>query len=326
MPITKNALLRYKILDECFSNRYKSFFIEDLINICSERISEFYGQEKSISRRQILEDIKFMESADGYDAPIERLKDGKRVFYRYEDPDFSILKKPFKTHEIEAISEAIEIFSRIQGLEWADSLKVKFDSNVKSTEKIIDFEENKFLKGLKFLNPLYQYIINNQPVEVEYKPFTEELKRLVISPYYLKQYNNRWFLLGQNHIENYLQTLALDRIQNVEKSKENFIETSIDFEEYFDEIIGVTNFQDKEIQEVIIELSEDIIPYIDSKPLHSTQQIKGNVLTIYIKPNYELETLLLSFGEKMKVLAPDDLKNKIYERLQKSINQYVELE
>lgn len=326
MPITKNALLRYKILDECFSNRYKSFFIEDLINICSERISEFYGQEKSISRRQILEDIKFMESADGYDAPIERLKDGKRVFYRYEDPDFSILKKPFKTHEIEAISEAIEIFSRIQGLEWADSLKVKFDSNVKSTEKIIDFEENKFLKGLKFLNPLYQYIINNQPVEVEYKPFTEELKRLVISPYYLKQYNNRWFLLGQNHIENYLQTLALDRIQNVEKSKENFIETSIDFEDYFDEIVGVTNFQDKEIQEVIIELSEDIIPYIDSKPLHSTQQIKGNVLTIYIKPNYELETLLLSFGEKMKVLAPDDLKNKIYERLQKSINQYVELE
>lgn len=326
MPITKNALLRYKILDECFSNRYKSFFIEDLIRICSERISEFYGQEKSISRRQILEDIKFMESTDGYDAPIERLKDGKRVFYRYEDPDFSILKKPFKTHEIEAISEAIEIFSRIQGLEWADSLKVKFDSNVKSTEKIIDFEENKFLKGLKFLNPLYQYIINNQPVEVEYKPFTEELKRLVISPYYLKQYNNRWFLLGQNHIENYLQTLALDRIQNVEKSKENFIETSIDFEEYFDEIIGVTNFQDKEIQEVIIELSEDIIPYIDSKPLHSTQQIKGNVLTIYIKPNYELETLLLSFGEKMKVLAPDDLKNKIYERLQKSINQYVEVE
>lgn len=325
MPITKNALLRYKILDECFSNRYKCFFIEDLISICSERISEFYGIEKSVSRRQIFEDIKFMESVDGYDAPIEHLKEGKRVFYRYEDPNFSIFKKPFNIHEVETITEAIEIFSRIQGLEWADSLKVKFDSSIKTTEKIIDFEENKFLKGLKFLNPLYQYIVNKQGVEVEYKPFTEEVKQFVISPYYLKQYNNRWFLLGQNHTENYLQTLALDRIKNIERSKEYFIRNSIDFEEYFEEIVGVTNFQDKEIQEVIILLSEDVIPYVSSKPLHSTQQIKGNILTICVKLNYELETLLLSFGEKMKVLAPADLKNRIYERLQNSVNQYIEL-
>lgn len=131
--------------------------------------------------------------------------------------------------------------------------------------------------------------------------------------------------MGQNHTENYLQTLALDRIKNIERSKEHFIRNSIDFEEYFEEIVGVTNFQDKEIQEVIILLSEDVIPYVSSKPLHSTQQIKGNILTICVKLNYELETLLLSFGEKMKVLAPADLKNRIYERLQNSVNQYIEL-
>lgn len=322
MPVTKNALLRYKILDECFSNRYKKFFIEDLIDICSERISEYYGKEKKVSRRQILEDIKFMESSDGYDAQIERIKDGKRVFYRYEERDFSILKKPFTADELEAISEAIEIFSRIQGLEWADALKVKLKSSVKLENKIIDFEENRFLKGLKFLGSLYHYIINNQSIEIQYKPFIETSQTYIISPYYLKQYNNRWFLLGKNHIENYLQVIALDRIQNLEISNEKYIENEIDFEDYFEEIIGVTNFQDKKIEEIKIQLSENIIPYIISKPLHPSQRIEGNILTINVKLNYELESLILSFGEKIKVLAPTDLKNRIYERLQESVNQY----
>lgn len=322
MPITKNALLRYKILDECFSNRYKKFFIEDLIDICSERISEYYGKEKKVSRRQILEDIKFMESSDGYDAQIERIKDGKRVFYRYEERDFSILKKPFTADELEAISEAIEIFSRIQGLEWTDALKVKLKSSVKLENKIIDFEENRFLKGLKFLGSLYHYIVNNQSIEIQYKPFIETSQTYIISPYYLKQYNNRWFLLGKNHIENYLQVIALDRIQNLEISNEKYIENEIDFEDYFEEIIGVTNFQDKKIEEIKIQLSENIIPYIISKPLHPSQRIEGNILTINVKLNYELESLILSFGENMKVLAPTDLKNRIYERLQKSVNQY----
>lgn len=322
MPVTKNALLRYKILDECFSNRYKKFFIEDLIDICSERISEYYGKEKKVSRRQILEDIKFMESSDGYDAQIERIKDGKRVFYRYEERDFSILKKPFTADELEAISEAIEIFSRIQGLEWTDALKVKLKSSVKLENKIIDFEENRFLKGLKFLGSLYHYIVNNQSIEIQYKPFIETSQTYIISPYYLKQYNNRWFLLGKNHIENYLQVIALDRIQNLEISNEKYIENEIDFEDYFEEIIGVTNFQDKKIEEIKIQLSENIIPYIISKPLHPSQRIEGNILTINVKLNYELESLILSFGEKIKVLAPTDLKNRIYERLQESVNQY----
>lgn len=327
MAVNKNAQLRYNVLDDCFSNYYKKFFIEDLINVCNEKLTEYYGEEKSVSRRQILEDIKFMESADGYDAPIIRIREGKKVYYRYEG-DFSIRKRIFNTSELEMISEAMEIFSRIEGLDWAESLKLKLKSEtdtIKLERKIIDFEENKLLKGLKFLNPLYHYIVNKQSIIISYKPFNENLQELQISPYYLKQYNNRWFLLGKNHIENYLQVIALDRIQNLEISNEKYIENEIDFEDYFEEIIGITNFQDKKIEEIKIQLSENIIPYIISKPLHPSQRIEGNILTINVKLNYELESLILSFGENMKVLSPTDLKNRIYERLQKSVNQYIVL-
>ncbi|VDH03628.1 helix-turn-helix transcriptional regulator [Bergeyella zoohelcum] len=324
MATNKNAQLRYKILDECFSNRYKKFFIEDLIHICSERISEHLGKEVSVSRRQLLDDIKFMESSDGYEAPIEHIREGRKVFYRYENPNFSIRNRPFNQEESESLSGAMEILSRI-GLNWLEPLQLKLQSIISfKQEKIIDFEENKFLKGLDFLNPLYHYIINKQSLLIHYKPFVEDEKEFLISPYYLKQYNNRWFLLGQNHTENYLQVIALDRIINLEQTKEHYIEHSIDFDEYFDEIVGVTHIKGNEIEQVKIELSKNIIPYVMSKPLHGSQKIKGNILTFEVRLNYELENLILSYGESMKVLAPETLKNRILHRLESSLNQYSE--
>lgn len=325
MSINKNAQLRYKILDECLSNRYKKYFIEDLINTCSEQLSNHYGRETKVSRRQILEDLKFIESVEGYNASIYRYKEGRRVYYRYEDINFSIYKKVFSEQELETIEEAINIFSNIQGLDWTDTLNTKLSAALnlnKQEKRVIDFEENKFLKGLKFLNPLYHYTINSQCINIKYKPFNEEVQNYIISPYYIKQYNNRWFLLGKNHKEDYLQTIPLDRIINITPSNESYIENSIDFEIYFDEIIGITNFENRYIQTIKIKLSDRIIPYIESKPIHSTQRISENILSVDVKINYELESLILSFGENMQVLEPLELKNKIKERLEITVNQY----
>ena len=94
MAQNKNAQIRYKALDKCFSNQFKRFYINDLIEYCSDVLTEHYATETTVSRRQIFDDIDFMKSEAGYDAPIESVKDGKKVFYRYSDPEFSILKMP----------------------------------------------------------------------------------------------------------------------------------------------------------------------------------------------------------------------------------------
>ena len=198
MATNKNAQLRYNILDECFANPYKKFFIEDLIAICSEKLSEYYGEEKTVSRRTILEDIVFMESADGFNAPIERIKEGKRVYFRYEEPNFSILKKELNTSDKEILTEMLSLFARlknIENFEWVENLKTKIQSviDINFQQQIIDFQDNNFLAGLEYLNPLYHYIANQQSLSIIYKPFTENTKIVVISPYYLKQYNNRSF-------------------------------------------------------------------------------------------------------------------------------------
>ena len=219
MATNKNAQLRYKALDQCFSNFYKKFYINDLIEFCSNVLSEHYAKSMSVSRRQIFDDIDFMKSEAGFEAPIESYKDGRKVYYRYENSDFSILKKPLTSTELNTINEALETLSRMNslpGFDWVNSLQTKLKSGLdldKNQRQIISFEENEFLKGLEYLNILYQYISKNQCVEIFYKSFkSEKGEAIVISPYYLKQYNNRWFLFGWNHHVGKIQNLALDRI------------------------------------------------------------------------------------------------------------------
>lgn len=272
MAQNKNAQIRYKTLERCFSNIYKKYFINDLIKHCSGVLTDYYVAETTISRRQILADINFMRSEAGFDAPIESYKDGKKVFYRYSNPKFSILKSPLNPSELNSLNEAIETLSRI----------------------------------------------NNQSLDIKYKSFiSDQEKVLVVSPYYLKQYNNRWFLFGYNNHLNKIQNLALDRIINIKPSKAEYKICEINFDEYFSDIIGVSNEESKEPVDITIELSENIIPYINSKPLHGSQRIIGNVLYLKVKLNYELESLILSYGENMYILQPKELKLVIKDRIDK---------
>jgi len=329
MATNKNAVLRYNILDHCFSNFYKKYFIEDLIIVCGEKLTEHFGYEMSVSRRTILEDIKFMKSAAGYDAPIISIADGKKVYYRYEEEDYSILKKPLTEKEKLVLSEVLNSISRIKnlpGLVGMETVQTKIYSVLditKDERKIISFQENEFLVGVENLSPLYQHISHKNTLKIEYRSFRSDQNIFIdFSPQFLKQYNNRWFLFGENHEKEAVQNLALDRIKSIAISNESYREASIDYDEYFDDIIGVTDIATHTPIQVKIEISEESLPYIKTKPLHGSQKIKGNLLTLYVKHNYELESLLLSFGDKIKILEPEYLVETLKERIQKQFALY----
>lgn len=87
MPINKNALLRYQILDRCFSDRHHKYEIEELVDKVNEAFLDIYGT--TVSLRQIRADITHMRDRIVYDAPIEAVPiDGRKCYYRYSDPDF----------------------------------------------------------------------------------------------------------------------------------------------------------------------------------------------------------------------------------------------
>jgi predicted DNA-binding transcriptional regulator YafY len=335
MAINKNAILRFRVLDKCFRNPGKKYFIEDLIDLCSNALYEESSLSNGISRRQIFEDIKFMESKNGWNIPLERIRDGHRVHYRYSDLSFSINNQPLNETEENQLKEALLTLSRFKGMpqfEWVDEIAARLDAGLglsNNTEKIIEFDQNSYLKGLEFITPIYNSILYKKALTIEYQSFKQDISQsITLHPYFLKQYNNRWYVFGKNDASQFIMNLALDRITAIEESKKKYIPNkSIDFNEYFEDIIGVTLNNEGKIENVVIKVSNKLLPYIKTKPIHGSQKLKEQgsshaLISIDVIPNYELESLILSYGEGLEVLYPKLLREKIKERIELTFSNY----
>ena len=88
MPVNRNALIRYKTIDNCLRNPYRRWTLEDLVDACSDALYEYEGIDKGISKRTVQMDIQMMRSEKlGYNAPIIVYEN---KYYKYEDPEYSI--------------------------------------------------------------------------------------------------------------------------------------------------------------------------------------------------------------------------------------------
>ena len=124
-----------------------------------------------------------------------------------------------------------------------------------------------------------------------------------------------------------LTIYALDRIIDITQAHTEYYPTNIDFSSYFEDIIGVSIPKGQPCEKVRIWVSPEQFRYIQTKPIHGSQKVientdAGAVVELDIIPNYELEQLLLSFGEKIKVLSPDTLREKMKERISLSSKNY----
>jgi predicted DNA-binding transcriptional regulator YafY len=327
MASNKHASIRYRVLDKCFANPVKKYFLPDLIEACNKALREIDPESDGISKRTIQNDIVHMESAEGFAAPIGHVVDGKKIYYRYTDKNFSIDSQPLNQAELEQIKAAMQVLSHFKGMpqfEWLNELNPKMENALlmeKDTAPIIGFDNNNYLTGIERLGDLFHAILYKKPLCITYQSYKRtEPSRQLIHPYYLKQYNNRWFLLGLNANLNKITNLALDRIKEIEEENLIFIENDTDFEDYFDDIIGVTLPENGKKEKIILRFAPSAGPYVYSKPLHHSQKkidYTNDELTISIEviPNYELESLILGFGERVEVISPDMLILHIKNRL-----------
>lgn len=332
MGHTKFANIRYQALDQCFRNTGRRYFIEDLLQFCNNHIQSFKGAEKGVKIRQIYDDIAYMESPQGYDIKLQRNRDGKRMFYHYIDSNFSINNQPLNPVEAAQFSEAIFTLNRFKGMPqfgWMgdilDRLQTTFQLNTQ-VENVVQFEQLELI-GIHYFTQLFNAIIHKQVLEITYKPFNKPTKTQIIHPYYLKQYNNRWFLFGQDENYSELTNLALDRIVLItEKSNVFIVNSKVNFDEYFEDFIGVSVIQNRPVEKIILLVDKDKIDYLINKPLHGSQIIRKTkveqytVLELRLVINYELITLLFSMSDSIKIQEPEKLKKIIQDRLQKALN------
>ena len=331
MPVNKNAYLRYQILDQCFSNKHRKFSFDDLVDFVSDKLGY------NISPRQIRDDIANLRIGPYY-APIEATRyDGKKCFYHYTDSDFSIFKNELTTEELTNLRSTIEMLGRYRGIpanawleEVISNLEYRFGVKANS-ENLISFEQNDMLKGLEHLSGLIDVTINHQTIELSYKSYGKDKRQIMVYPYYIKQYNGRWFLFGMNAIKNRIESYALDRIEEYDVSDKPFVKNeSVDFSTFFDDVIGVSVPYNKDIvtEEVVLRFSEKRFPYVVSKPIHHTQKVLDEPYTISIKvkPNRELSQQIFSFIPDVEVVSPEWLRNEIRDKIQENLKKYLSVQ
>jgi predicted DNA-binding transcriptional regulator YafY len=336
MATNKHATIRYHALDLCFCNPGRKYFIEDLIDACNNAIYDYTGTSEGIKRRQIFDDLKFMESEQGWSIPLDKIREGKRVYYRYSDMNFSIKKQAINESEANQLKETLSILNRFKGMphfDWMEEILIRIESAFKlktNVKPIVSFEQNPFLKGLNFFSDCFNAIHYKKVLNVSYQSFKHQKPiKMSLHPYYLKQYNNRWFLFALNENTNSISNLALDRIIEIKENDKVFIENeTIDFEEYFDDVVGVTIIENQKPSKILLQISIELFPYIESKPIHGSQKIKERnsksvIIELSLQLNYEFISLVFSYGEKLTVIEPEELKTIIKTKAERVFKNYL---
>ncbi len=335
MPVNRNALIRYRTIDNCLRNRYKKWTLDDLIDACADALYEFQGIDTGVSRRTVQADIEMMRSNKlGYEAPIEVVD---KKYYTYTDKNYSITNIPLNHQDMQVLSEVSDLLRQFKGFshfadlnEMVSKLEDKIYTQKTHRPPVIDFEKNENLKGLEWIELIRRAIVAKQTLCVTYQSFkAREASTFCFSPYLLKEYRNRWFALGVSHqSRSALLNLALDRIQNVELHSDAYRENDrIDLATYYNDAIGVSKSPGQRDVEVVFWIDNANAPYIITKPLHHTQKLlkeeaDGKIFSIKVILNFELERELLGFGAKIKVLGPRILVKQIRQQLAKALGRY----
>jgi len=335
MSVNKKALTRYVAYDKLFRNRGRKYIWKDLLEAANEALLEEGLQ--GIGKTQLYADIQYMQCSE-WKAPIETETDpsDKRIkYYYYSDSGYSISNQPLSETEMTYLKSAVTVLSRFKGMpqfEWVNEIIPAIESKlglIKLEKEVISFDSNIDYEGLVFITPLFNAIVNKRMLRITYQDFRSHVPyEIEFHPYYLKQYNNRLFVLGLNpERSDKIQNLALDRIKEIQESTGEYLTSDIVWEEYFSDFVGVSKNDTAPIEIRILILDEEQASYIRTKPLHETQKplrkVEGGFETsIKVIPNYELEKLILSFGERIMVVSPKDFQEKIAERMRKSALLY----
>ena len=335
MPKNKNAEHRFLILDRCFSDFSHKYSFEDLLEKVNDQLYDANGAKSMIMDRQLRGDLNAIRKMLPEGIYLEAIPfEGKKCYYRYSEKDFSIYKNELSVAEVQNLRSTIEMLSKYRGLpsngwleEVISNLEIRF--GVKgNAENLVSFGQNEQLKGIEYLSDIIDATINHQPLEIEYISANENYHKHIFHPYYVKQYNSRWFVFGLDEKENRIKNLAFDRIQSIINSNHIFRKNeTIDFNTYFDNVVGVTvpYSTDAELVDVILRFSPKRFKYVTSKPIHKSQEVVNSeecIISLKLYLTQELEQQIFSFGADVEILSPQWFRDGFAKKIAECMKKY----
>jgi predicted DNA-binding transcriptional regulator YafY len=295
-------------------------------------------RDKDVSDATLRNDLDEIRIRAGEN--LEESTKGKKKAFRYTDRTFSIYSiPPLDPEDYDFLQQAIRLLQQVKGFAISEELKtvlikLKDVIPVEKKRPAILFDGPDRVEGIEILQEVFDAINNEQVIGFKYQPFTANAPyEVTLHPYLLRQYNNRWFLVGHDEEKQEIRLYPLDRFKNGPKARPKIVfktqqETGFDPVTYFEHVVGVTLDKKAVVEEIHLKISAGRYPYIFTKPIHGSQQLlktyqDGSVLLkLNLKINKELLGVILSFGSDVQVMKPASLKEQIREMAQKILDKY----
>jgi predicted DNA-binding transcriptional regulator YafY len=316
MAISRSAYRRYKVIDSLLRNSMRKYpTLLDIQEACEQKL------DMSPSLDTLEKDIRNMKSPepDGFDAPIVycRLNKG----YYYENPNFSISSISLTDNDINSIKEAMELLQNISGDRVGDRFSYAIDkvlSSFKETfpdgnsrRKIIQTDYVPGARGFENFDLLFSACKNKYPLSfVHYSYNKRAFKSVIVHPVMLKEFENRWYLVGYSESHGALRTFGFDRIYQPLLLKRKYIASNSDeVDVYTTNLFGVYPIENQPLQLITIKTSPIITHYFEAYPVHKSQVIEKRssgvgIFHFELVPTVELVRLFRSYGKELKVIEP----------------------
>ncbi|MEN9304418.1 MAG: hypothetical protein RL264_2847 [Bacteroidota bacterium] len=327
MSQIKHALIRYRIIDRMLRNKFRPYpSKEDFRQACEEAL---FGSTSgaNICDSTIEKDIFALRME--HDAPIKFSKRNNGYFY--SDPNFSINDVPLSEDELSSIKFAVDTLRQFREVPVFQQFGNAIDKIVDrisvgnfqepSLDNYIAFESVTSVGGNEFLPILLEAIQSNSKVWFTYMSFVKGVEKpRKVTPLFLKEYRNRWYLISFDAAKGDFLTFGLDRMADVKKLDEpGDSELQFDAANFFKYSIGITTY-DGLPEKVILKAEKVAARYIESQPFHATQQViekekDHTIFELEVLISEELIRSLLSYGGEIEVIKPKKLKKILAERV-----------
>jgi predicted DNA-binding transcriptional regulator YafY len=334
MKDNKHFALRFRILDRCFSDSKREYEFNELRNIVNRHLNYHYGPNAEIEVRQLRNDFREIRNflPEGVELKTYRNDKNGKFYYRYSKRNYSYYKNELSIAEVEKLRSTIEMLDKFRGLPnegWLDDVVAKLEVRfgiIGNSENLVSFSQNEQLKGIENLSYLISATINHQVLDIIYTKFDGVENHYILHPYFIKQYNGRWFLFGLDEYENRIKNLPIDRITQISESSNSFIKNDkTDFNTYFNDIVGVSFDENQELINLVLKFSPNRFKYVTSKPIHSSQTIVSEeecTISLHIRPTRELEQQLFSFGPDIEIVSPESYREEFSRKIALCFKKY----
>jgi predicted DNA-binding transcriptional regulator YafY len=313
------SLKRYKILDTCLGDQSRSWTLEDLVAQCSA-----VDPQKKVGLRTIQMDIQYLRTT--YQAPIE-VYGGK--FYRYAG-QFSIFKQVPAGHELQKILNALEVINSAANYSIFTNLSYDILKLEESFQQLLHGGQEKILDSPDTRSPslveIMQCISQKKSILLSRTKNGQQLQTN-LCPYLIKEYEDHLYVCGWNIDRSKINVIALNDIQECAPSEAAFYKDPDFDQSYFQHLIGVHRKMNDHPIILHLMIHPEYASEITQYPLHHSQQTisvlpTGTKIALKVIWNDALEARILSYGPKLQVTAPKELRKRILASIKKTKKEY----